>query len=164
MTRWAASAAGRRPRRYITGDEMNKTTAVRGLAVSAAAAALVLHTAGPASAAQVGGSCIVGDFSAAVYLNYHNSGSYHDVDSYSWIINGQKNSTKNNVHGKLRRVIPGGYEQLHSFARDDVHNGGGERSVDGLYPNSYALYVTMEFIFDRNNGSDPRCTAVTPTV
>lgn len=142
---------------------MKKTATLRGLAVVAAAATatVVLGTSVPAHADQVSGSCSSRGFSATVYMNYYNTGTHHQVTSYSWTINGEANSTQNNVLGRIRRVLTGGNQTLHAFARGDVRNGSDSHPVDVFAPYNYSLYAEMEFIFDVNNATDPRCTAVT---
>ncbi|WP_329091628.1 hypothetical protein [Streptosporangium sp. NBC_01469] len=131
-------------------------------AVSMLAAASILASATGASAATASGSCSTSGLSATGRIEYTNSGSNHNVSSYTWTINGQSGSTANDVNGQVRHDrnnVPD--ERLHSFSTTNARNGNGSSGIGRSWPTSYALFGQFTFVFDRNNATDPSCTATT---
>lgn len=128
-------------------------------------ATTILATTTAAHAASISGSCSVGNgWSASGGFNYTNSGTNHSVSSYFWNINGQSGSTQNDVYGEIRRDQTGPDSSLWSFSTTNARNGSGSVGVNRTWPTNYALFAQTRIVFDRNNASDPSCTATSGRV
>ncbi|MDF5757916.1 hypothetical protein [Spongiactinospora sp. TRM90649] len=124
----------------------------------------LLATAPSANAASVRGSCSVSDgYSATGAINYTNSGSNHRVSHYSWTLRGQRGRTSNNVNAQVRKHrnnLPD--QRVHSWSTGSARNGTGRAPINKTWPKSHTLFGQIQFIFDKNNAPDPRCTVHTP--
>jgi hypothetical protein len=117
-------------------------------------------TAGAAAASE--GDCSTSRGSATGRVVYSTSGGRHNISAYTWTIRGQSGSTQNDVRAQLRRHRAGLPDStVHSFSTGNAHNGNGSYNFSASYPSSYTLFGQIEFIFDINNATDPRCTAYT---
>jgi hypothetical protein len=53
---------------------------------------------------------------------------------------------------------------LWSFSTTNAAHGSGSMGIGRSWPTSHALFARTSFVFDRNNASDPSCTAVSGRV
>ncbi|MFI7705370.1 hypothetical protein [Nonomuraea sp. NPDC049480] len=130
---------------------------------SALAMAAIVSTAAAAHAASVSGACSTEGKSATGWVHYtHVSSSARDrIDKFTWQINGQSGSTKNDVILELKRDVTGSDPVLYSWSTGSASNGAGTHvpSQSVSVPASYNTYGRFHFIFDINNASDPDCIA-----
>ncbi|TDD99978.1 hypothetical protein [Jiangella asiatica] len=140
-----------------------------GTAVALAASVVVAATA-PAAAATTSGSCSTGGYFALFRLEYVNHGEYHYPEEFSWGIshNDGRLGDKNNVQARVKTVNTGGTDTVHYtwISGDNVEAGGGfHRIPDAVsVPRGRSMYGALEFVFDRPDDSDPRCTGRTKSV
>ncbi|MFD1539976.1 hypothetical protein [Nonomuraea guangzhouensis] len=132
---------------------------------SALATAAIVGTAGTAHAASASGGCTKSGKSGSgwVYYTYVSSSARDRIDKFTWQINGQAGSTKNDVILELKQDKTGSDPVLYSWSTPNATNGAGTHvpSQALSVPASYKTYGRFHFIIDINNADDPECTAET---
>ena len=137
---------------------MLRKRTIGAIGASALALGATLTLATPASAATAGMTCSAEGYYSTGNVNYTNSGTQHRISTYDWVIHGESGSTQNNVDVILYRDVSISPDpELNSFSTANAKNGYGSHGVNLSYPTSYNLYGWFNFIFDVNNGGDPRC-------
>ncbi|GAA3798417.1 hypothetical protein GCM10022226_17190 [Sphaerisporangium flaviroseum] len=139
-----------------------------GSAILASGMAMVAIVGGAtvAHAASVSGACTTSGLSATgwVHYTYVSSTARDKIDKFTWQINGQSGSTQNDVILELKRDVNVGSDTVHySWSTGSASNGAGSHTPSQAVsvPASYNAYGRFNFIFDRNNASDPSCVATT---
>ncbi|MBP2320538.1 hypothetical protein JOF56_000923 [Kibdelosporangium banguiense] len=116
-------------------------------------------------------SCSASGYVANFWLEYHASGSYDYPDKFHWelLAGGSRLGNRSNVNAKIRSVNSGGTGDPVHYEWPSQDNIGPGRDSHTI-PNSVkvarskSMYASYQFIFDRPNDSDPRCTGRTPSV
>ncbi|TDE10936.1 hypothetical protein [Jiangella asiatica] len=143
---------------------------VRAVTSAVVGAGLAL-TASNALAASTEGACDVyvghDQYTAFFWLDYHTSGSFDYPDTYRWRLLGTGLGNKNNVVARVKTVNTGGTDSVkHTYiSGDNVPAGSSSRQISNVrVSRGSSMYGAYEFVFDRANDSDPRCTGRTKSV
>jgi hypothetical protein len=126
--------------------------------------------AATANAEGTSGTCEASGYYANFSLIYHNSGSYHYPDQYSWTIGRGQNDigTHNNVEARVKTVNPGGDDRVHHtyISPDSVKAGHSTSNIPNSVkvPRNDSMYGAFRFVFDKPDDGDPRCTGRTTSV
>ena len=138
----------------------------KSLAFPGGTVAVLLGTAAAAHAKDVSGACTADGKSATGWVHYTwDSGLSKDkINKFTWQINGQSGSTKNDVIIELKRDVNNAPDTVHyTWSTGSAKNGSGSHSPSQTtrVPGSWNTYGRFHFIFDINNKPDPDCHAAT---
>ncbi|MGI5286194.1 hypothetical protein ACQEVF_23050 [Nonomuraea polychroma] len=142
-----------------------RTNIRRGLIAATAAVVFTVTNVAPALADSSSGNCSSLGYSATGRANYTTGGTgVRYISSFSWTINGQSGSTKNDVIIELKRddtLRPD--PVLYTWSTGSARNGDGSHTPPYALemPVLWRVYARYHFIFDRNNLGDPECYART---
>ena len=141
--------------------------AVGAAASLAAIASAAVFATGPASAASVAGNCANGSYQGwgVAYYSFSGGYTYWDYFALEQLNAGNQTTAFVRIRHDINNdtdTIVWGPSQVHDLAHDTPknHDPAGTRRT----ANSYVTYTTFQFRFDRNNATDPECTARTPSV
>lgn len=141
------------------------------LLVAGATATALVGVAVPASAEAVSGSCSGGGFNgnATTFFTFVAAANANRVTSFQWMMqHPSSTASKNNTNIR--------HKEDRTLATDPTlfsYNSPDNLKIGTLYsispsttvqlPTGRKQYTNFEFIFDNNNGADPKCTARTST-
>ncbi|TDD99977.1 hypothetical protein [Jiangella asiatica] len=142
---------------------------LRTAAAAAAATAMLVVPATTAAAGESTGRCSADSYRAEFTLWYTTKGAYDYPDEYTWYIYTPRGEItyKNNVQARVNSVNTGGTDPIHHtwISADNIRSGGDEQAIDGVrVSRTKSMYGAFEFVFDRPDDSDPRCTGRTTSV